>query len=92
MSNHPVECAAKAQLLDGRLVSLRRLTADDAEAVVALHHHLTDHDRYFRFFTLHPVDLDQLVCKMTEPAHGQYALGAFDGDLLIGVANTRSPR
>jgi len=76
-----------AQLLDGRLISLRRLTADDTEAALALNQHLTDHDRYFRFFTLNPIDLDQLVGKMTEPAHGRYALGAFDADRLIGVAH-----
>ena len=78
---------ATRQLLDGRLVSLRRLDADDAEAVVALHQSLSDHDRYLRFFTLHPVQLDELVGKLTEPDIGQYALGAFDADRLIGVAN-----
>jgi GNAT superfamily N-acetyltransferase len=87
MSNQLVESAATAQLLDGRLVSLRRLTADDKEAALALHQHLTDHDRYFRFFTLNPTDLDQLIGKMTEPARGRYALGAFDADRLIGVAH-----
>jgi len=87
MSSQLAESAATAQLLDGRLVSLRRLTADDTEAALALHQHLSDHDRYFRFFTLNPIDLDHLVGKMTEPAHGQYALGAFDADRLIGVAH-----
>jgi hypothetical protein len=38
-------------LRDGRLITLRRLSADDADAVVALHRHLTDHDRYYRFST-----------------------------------------
>jgi GNAT superfamily N-acetyltransferase len=87
MSNQLVESAATAQLLDGRLVSLRRLTADDTEVALALHRQLSDHDRYFRFFTLNPIDLAQLVGKMTEPAHGRYALGAFDADRLIGVAH-----
>jgi GNAT superfamily N-acetyltransferase len=82
-----MEFTATAQLLDGRLVSLRRLNADDAEAVMTLHQHLSDHDRYYRFFTLQPVQLDQLVSELTEPAHGQYAIGAFDADRLIGVAN-----
>jgi GNAT superfamily N-acetyltransferase len=82
-----MEVSATAQLLDGRVVSLRRLGADDAEAVVTLHHHLTDRDLYYRFFSLHPVQLDELVRKLTEPAHGQYALGAFDANRLIGVAN-----
>jgi GNAT superfamily N-acetyltransferase len=87
MSNQAVEFAATAQLLDGRLVSLRRLNADDAETVMTLHQHLSDRDRYFRFFTPHPVHLDQLVSELTKSANGQYALGAFDADRLIGVAN-----
>jgi GNAT superfamily N-acetyltransferase len=87
MSDQLAESAATAQLLDGRLVSLRRLTGDDTSAALALYQHLTDHDRYFRFFTLNPIDLDKLVGKMTEPAHGQYAVGAFDADRLIGVAH-----
>jgi GNAT superfamily N-acetyltransferase len=87
MSGQAVERAARCQLLDGRLVSMRRLGADDTEAVLALHQHLSDHDRYFRFFTLHPVHLDQLVGKLVEAADGEYALGAFDADRLIGVAN-----
>jgi len=87
MSNQTVEYSATAQLLDGRVVSLRRLNADDAEAVMALHQHLSDNDRYYRFFTLRPVQLDELVSKLTQPAHGQYALGAFHADRLIGVAN-----
>ena len=87
MSNPAVEFAATARLLDGRVVSLRCLGADDAEAVMALHQHLSDHDRYFRFFTLQPVQLRELAGKLTEPADGLLALGAFDGDRLIGVAH-----
>jgi GNAT superfamily N-acetyltransferase len=87
MSCQAVEFTATCRLLDGRLVSLRRLNADDAEAVVALHQNLSGHDRYLRFFTLNAVQLDQLISKLIEPAIGQYALGAFDADRLIGVAN-----
>ena len=87
MTSQAVEFTAKCRLLDGRLISLRRLDADDAEAVVALHQNLTERDRYFRFFTLHPAHLDRLVSKLIESAEGQYALGAFDADRLIGVAN-----
>ena len=87
MSDQLAEFAATARLLDGRRISLRRLDAGDSEAVVALHQHLSDHDRYFRFFTLNPIDLDQLAARMTEPADGRYALGAFDRHRLIGVAN-----
>ncbi len=66
---------------------LRRLGVDDAEAVLTLHQHLSDHDRYFRFFTLQPAPLHELVGKLTEPADKFYALGAFDADRLIGVAH-----
>lgn len=79
--------AGTARLLDGRVVSLRRLGADDADAVMALHQHLSDHDRYFRFFTLQPVQLAELVGSLTEPPDGMCALGAFDADRLIGVAH-----
>ena len=54
---------------------------------MSLHQHLTDHDRYYRFFTAQPVQLDEVTGRLTEPAHGRYALGAFDADRLIGVAN-----
>jgi GNAT superfamily N-acetyltransferase len=87
MSNQAVEFATTVQLLDGRIVSLRRLGVDDAAAVVTLHQHLTERDRYFRFFTLHPVQLDWLAGKLIHSATGQYALGAFIPDRLIGVAN-----
>ncbi|BBZ49064.1 GNAT family N-acetyltransferase [Mycobacterium heidelbergense] len=87
MDGPPVRYAATCRLLDGRVVSLRRLTADDAEAVVALHQHLSDRDRYLRFFTLGAVGLHQLAGTMIGPGPGRYALGAFDGDRLIGVAS-----
>lgn len=86
MSDQAVQ-AASARLLDGRQVSLRRLGAGDAAAVLALHEHLSDHDRYFRFFTLQPIGLPELVGKLTGTADGSYALGAFDADRLIGVAH-----
>jgi GNAT superfamily N-acetyltransferase len=87
MGDQAVEFAATARLLDGRVVSLRRLGADDAEPVMALHQHLSDHDRYFRFFTLQPAQLQELVGRLTEPPDGLCALGAFDADRLIGVAH-----
>ena len=87
MGGEAVESTATCQLLDGRQILLRRLDIDDAEAVAALHQHLSDHDRYFRFFTLNPAHLDELVSELIEPTDGEYALGAFDGDRLIGIAN-----
>jgi GNAT superfamily N-acetyltransferase len=66
---------------------MRRLDAGDADAVYTLHQHLSDHDRYFRFFTLQPVGLQELVGKLTEPVDGLCAVGAFDAGGLIGVAH-----
>lgn len=82
-----MDVAGTVRLLDGRLVSLRPLTVADADAVLALHQHLSDHDRYFRFFTMQLSPLHDLVARLTEPADGLYALGAFDADRLIGVAH-----
>jgi GNAT superfamily N-acetyltransferase len=87
MSDQVVGVPGTARLLDGRLVSLRRLTGADTEAVMALHQHLSDHDRYFRFFTLQPVPLHELAGKLTAAVTGLYALGAFDSGRLIGVAH-----
>ncbi len=87
MSRSAADFTAASQLLDGRRVSLRPLSADDAEAVAALHRNLSSYDRYLRFFTLNPAHLDELVGTLTKPADGRYALGAFDGRRLIGVAN-----
>jgi len=87
MGGQAADYAATCRLLDGRLASLRRLAPDDAEAVAALHRNLDDRDRYLRFFTLSSAHLDQLVEELTEPGVGQCAVGAFEGDRLIGVAN-----
>lgn len=87
MSNPAVDSAVEVALRDGGFVSLRRLTAEDADAVLDLHRNLTDRDRYFRFFTLHPAHLDQLVSDLTGPGDSRYAVGAFDDRHLIGVAN-----
>jgi GNAT superfamily N-acetyltransferase len=87
MDSQAAETAATCELPDGRQITLRRLDTDDAEAIAALHQHLSDHDRYFRFFTLNPAHLEELVSKLIDPTVGQYALGAFAGDRLIGVAN-----
>ncbi|MEE6139259.1 GNAT family N-acetyltransferase [Mycobacterium sp. 050128] len=87
MSHQLAEYSATARLLDGRLVSLRRLTAQDADATLALHQHLTEFERYYRFFTLNQIDLEHLVQTITEPSQDRYSLGAFDIDRLIGVAH-----
>ncbi|UQX10319.1 GNAT family N-acetyltransferase [Candidatus Mycobacterium methanotrophicum] len=77
---------ARAKLLDGRVVSLRCLDAEDADAVLALHQNLPDGDRDFRFLTLSPVDLPRLASALTTPDANSSAIGAFDKGCLIGAA------
>ena len=74
-------------LLDGATVSIRRLDSGDFDEVVGLAEMLTDEERYRRFFTMHPADLQAWARSLTERAGDQYALGAFDSGTLIGVAN-----
>ncbi|WP_082969619.1 GNAT family N-acetyltransferase [Mycobacterium kyorinense] len=87
MTTQAVESGTDVELLDGRHVRLRRLCANDAQAVLALHQNLTERDRLFRFFTLHPAHLDELVRQLTEQGDKQTAIGAFEGGHLIGVAS-----
>jgi len=76
-----------ATLRDGATVLLRRLEPADTDAVVALHEALSDTERYFRFFTMHPAYLRKAADKLTAAEGDDYALGAFECDVLIGVAN-----
>ena len=89
MRNRAAEFADSIRLLDGRLVSVRRLDADDADAVLRLHENLGDRDRYLRFFTLHPCHLDQLVRELTKRGDRQTAIGAYSGH---AIARKSAPR
>ncbi|MBV8346378.1 MAG: GNAT family N-acetyltransferase [Mycolicibacterium sp.] len=81
------DCFEQVTLLDGAVVSLRRLDKFDADAVKALHTHLSDREQYLRFFIVHPGFLDKFVDKVVEQSDTQWAIGAFEGEQLIGVAN-----
>lgn len=48
---------------------------------------LTDEERYFRFFAMHPAHLADWAKSLTLPKTGQYSLGAFGVGRLLGVAN-----
>jgi RimJ/RimL family protein N-acetyltransferase len=75
-------------LKDHATIHIRRLVTDDYDAVVRLAIALTDRERYLRFFTTHPGYLDEWARSLTEPGDPeQYALGAYEGDMLVGVAN-----
>ena len=45
MNSHSGTDITAVELLDGRVVSLRRLGGQDSDAVLALHKHLPDQDR-----------------------------------------------
>ncbi len=81
------ESATNATLLDGTEVIVRRLTHDDYDDVVQLATELSAEERYMRFFTLHPGYIGEWALSLTAPAKGVVALGAFEINGLIGVAN-----
>jgi RimJ/RimL family protein N-acetyltransferase len=86
-SDRPHDGASQVFLLDGSTVLLRRLDARDFDSVVRLAETLTDEERYLRFFTPNPAYLQAWARSLTECSSEQYALGAFDSEMLIGVAN-----
>jgi GNAT superfamily N-acetyltransferase len=87
MRSQTVEQVSRAALVDGSVISLRRLNSGDADGVVRLYESLTDDECYFRFFTLHPAHLQGYARSITERSNDQYCLGAFDSEKLLGVAN-----
>jgi RimJ/RimL family protein N-acetyltransferase len=87
MRSQTVEQVSRAELVDGSVISLRRLDSDDADDVVRLYESLTDDECYYRFFTLHPAHLQDYARFITERSNDQYCLGAFDSEKLLGVAN-----
>jgi L-amino acid N-acyltransferase YncA len=82
-----VDDVSASTLRDGATVLLRRLEPADIQAVIALHDTLSDRERYLRFFTMHPAYLQAMADKLTECDGEDYALGAFESGMLIGVAN-----
>ncbi|WP_227981989.1 GNAT family N-acetyltransferase [Nocardia spumae] len=68
-------------------ITYRTLTTRDKAAIRDLHAALDDRDGYYRFFGPRPKNFDHLadVIASDDPRH--YAVGAFLGDRLIGVAN-----
>lgn len=85
-----MERNSSAELVDGSVISIRQLMPDDGEEIVRLYETLSDDERYFRFFTMYPADLQARARSIAECNDDQYSLGAFDsGDSgkLLGVAN-----
>src|SRR6186997_3365164 len=87
MSGKCLEQASTAELIDGSVISLRRLKPSDAKEILALYESLTDEERYFRFFAMHPAHLEDWARSIAEPRSDQYSLGAYSAGKLLGVAN-----
>ncbi|MCV7222672.1 GNAT family N-acetyltransferase [Mycolicibacterium elephantis] len=87
MSCQPVDRRWHSTLSDGTRIVLRRLESRDAGAVVDLYETLTDEECYLRFFTPRPADLKGWAISLVRESSDRYALGAFDGTVLLGVAN-----
>lgn len=87
MSHQPLQQPSHPELVDGDVVTIRRLDPPDADDLVRLYETLTEDERYLRFFTVHPAHLQTRARSLTDHANGQYAVGAFSSDKLLGVAN-----
>jgi GNAT superfamily N-acetyltransferase len=74
-------------LLDGAVVNMRRLKKSDIDAVIALHRQLSEREQYLRFFMIHPPYIEEFAEKVVRRTPDNFAVGAFEGDDLIGVAN-----
>jgi GNAT superfamily N-acetyltransferase len=82
-----VDDAEQVHLLDGTGIFVRRLGSIDVDAVIALHNHLTERERYFRFFVTHLAFLRDFAGELVRSDETHCALGAFDSGRLVGVAN-----
>jgi GNAT superfamily N-acetyltransferase len=87
MESQLVDDVFASTLRDGARVLLRRLQPGDIDAVTALHDTLTDRECYLRFCTMHPAYLKTVAHQLTESSGKDYAIGAFESGILIGVAN-----
>ena len=87
MSTQRPEHVASATLVDGAVITLRKLAIADAADVVRLYESLSDDESYYRFFTAHPAHLQTSALSLTKPSDSQYALGAFGSGKLLGVAS-----
>ena len=81
----PARRPTRVLLADGSPASLERLGRDDAGELLGLHRRLSDRDRYLRFSTLHPADLEGYVERTLAPESGAVSLGARVRGRLVGV-------
>ena len=81
----PVDRPTRALLSDGSPALLDRLGPRHAAEVLALHRGLSERDRYLRFSTLHPADLEGFVERTLSPESGAVSMGARVRGRLVGV-------
>nr|WP_234712945.1 GNAT family N-acetyltransferase [Mycolicibacterium komanii] len=77
----------QAELLDGSVVAIRELTPSDTDRVIGLYQSLDADERYLRFFTMNSTELPVGARMLTDRCDTQCAIGCFESDRLIGVAN-----
>ena len=75
----------RALLADGSPALLDQLGPDSAAELLDLHRGLSDRDRYLRFSTLHPADVDGYVERTLSPESGAVSLGARVRGRLVGA-------
>lgn len=87
MGQSEIEVPSSVTLLDGAPVDVRRLEPVDRPAVASLATGLDEHERYLRFFTAHPAQLDKWAAGVTSCRFGNVSVGAFGSGKLLGLAN-----
>ena len=75
----------RALLADGTVAQVQRLGLAELQEVRDLHEHLPDRERYLRFSSLHPADLDGYLRRLLDPGSGAVSLGARVRGRLVGV-------
>lgn len=78
----------RALLTDGGVVRIRVLGPSDVDDVLELHRRLSDRDTYLRFFGFARDFLPTIARRITRrPDQEHVALGAYRGEVLVGVAH-----
>jgi RimJ/RimL family protein N-acetyltransferase len=78
----------RALLTNGRVVRIRVLVPSDVDEVLELHRRLSERDSYLRFFGFARDLLPTIARRITRRSdHKHEGLGAYQGDVLVGVAH-----
>lgn len=80
-----------ALLADGTVVTLRSVTARDAEELRRLHVEASGSDRRMRFFTAGDGPPQHYAEHLAHPDDGHLALAAVRGEEILGVASAEPP-